>query len=184
MRPQSREPAWRRRHFLLTGVLVATLAAAQPVYESRDRAGPVFSDMPAPGAREVHLPPANVMDSPAATPLPASPPAAAAYANLQITQPEDGGTVHSNTGQFSVALALEPPLRPEQGDALVVRLDGTVLPHRRSTLQFDVTVDEWQMAARDQVEHTLEVAVVDRAGKPLLVAAPVRFYVHRAFRSH
>ncbi|HAY27510.1 MAG TPA: hypothetical protein DCY47_08430, partial [Candidatus Accumulibacter sp.] len=69
-----------RRHFLLAGLLIATLAAAQPVYESRDRAGPVFSDMPSPGAREVPLPPVNVMDSPAsaATPAAAQPRAAAA----------------------------------------------------------------------------------------------------------
>lgn len=172
----------RTRFFLLTGLLVATLAAAQPVYESHDRAGPVFSDMPTPDAREVDLPPVNVMDSPAAPTLPPSPPAAATYTGLQITQPEEGGTVHSNTGQFSVALILEPPLKIERGDVIAVRLDGTLLPERRTSLQFDVTADEWQMAARDQVEHALEVAVVDRSGQELLVAAPVRFYVHRASR--
>ena len=175
-----------RRHFLLAGLLIATLAAAQPVYESRDRAGPVFSDMPSPGAREVPLPPVNVMDSPAsaATPAAAQPraAAAAAYARLAIMQPEDGGTVHSNTGQFAVALALEPPLQIDRGDAIAVRVDGTPLAERRTTLQFDITTDEWQQAAGDQVEHALEVAVVDRAGNALLVAAPVRFYVHRASR--
>ncbi|MCM8611353.1 hypothetical protein [Accumulibacter sp.] len=168
---------------MLSGLLFfVTLATAQPVYESRDRAGPVFSDMPSQGSREVHLPPVNVIDAPAAAASPASPPAAAAYARVQITEPEDGGTVHSNTGQFSIALILDPPLQPGRGDAIAVRLDGTVLPDRRTTLQFDLTTDEWQMAARDAVEHTLEVAVVDRAGKALLVAAPVRFYVHRASR--
>lgn len=176
-----------RRHFLPGIMLIATLAAAQPVYESRDRDGPVFSDTPSPGAREMHLPPVDVMDrTPALPPAPSGPPAAAAsaYARLQIMQPEDGGTVHSNTGQFSIALVLEPPLQLERGDAVAVRLDGTVLAQRRTTLQFDVTADEWQMAARDQVEHSVEVAVVDRAGNALLVAAPVRFYVQRASRRH
>ncbi|WP_287460377.1 DUF4124 domain-containing protein, partial [Accumulibacter sp.] len=42
-----------RRHFLPGIMLIATLAAAQPVYESRDRDGPVFSDTPSPGAREM-----------------------------------------------------------------------------------------------------------------------------------
>ncbi|HRD88104.1 MAG: hypothetical protein JNN21_01530 [Candidatus Accumulibacter sp.] len=172
----------RRLHFLLGGVLITALAAAQPVYESRDRAGPVFSDMPSQGASEVHLPPVNVMDPAPAPPLPAPPAPAADYTRLQITQPEDGGTVHSNTGQASVALTLEPPLQLERGDAIAVRLDGTVLGDRRTTLHFDISADEWQLAARDQVEHTLEVAVVDRAGNALLVAAPVRFYVHRATR--
>jgi hypothetical protein len=168
---------------VLAALLSATATVAQPVYESRDRAGPVFSDMPSPGAREVHLPPANVTGpGPAVAPLPAPPPPAAVYAGLQIAQPEEGGTVHSNTGQFSVALTLASPRGLERGDAIAVRLDGTVLPDSRSTLQFDISADEWQMAARDQVEHTLEVAIVDPAGNPLLVAAPVRFYVHRAFR--
>jgi len=172
----------RRQHLALAGLLIATLAAAQPVYESRDRSGPVFSDMPTTGAREMHLPPANVMDSPVATPLLPPPATAPAYAGLQIMQPEDDGTVHSNTGQFSIALTLEPPLQRERGDAIAVRLDGTVLAVKRTTLQFDVTADEWQMAARDQVEHTVEVAVVDRSGNALLVAAPVRFTMHRASR--
>jgi hypothetical protein len=167
---------------LLAALLDARAAPAQPVYETRDRAGPVFSDLPSGGAREVELPPQiNLMDSveePAPAPEPV--PAVAPYRAVQITQPENGGTVHSNTGQFSMVVAIEPGLRTDQGDTLAITLDGTLLPQRRVALQFDITPDEWQMAARDQVEHQLEVALVDRAGRVLLAATPIHFYAHRA----
>jgi hypothetical protein len=93
---------------LLAALLDARAAPAQPVYETRDRAGPVFSDLPSGGAREVELPPQiNLMDSveePAPAPEPV--PAVAPYRAVQITQPENGGTVHSNTGQFSMVVAI------------------------------------------------------------------------------
>jgi len=167
---------------LLVVLCIATVAAAQPVYETSDRDGPVFSDIPSSGAREIPLPQINLMDSPS-TPAAAQPaPAMAPYTAVQIIQPENGGTVHSNTGLFSMAVALSPDLRTERGDAIAIKLDGTVLPVRRITLQFDISSDEWQMAAKDQVEHQVEVAVVDRAGMALLIATPVRFYAHRATR--
>jgi hypothetical protein len=56
-------------HLFLAAMLFASLAGAQPVYESRDRAGPVFSDLPSQGASEVKLPPANLMDSPQVAPV-------------------------------------------------------------------------------------------------------------------
>jgi hypothetical protein len=167
---------------LLAALFGARAAPAQPVYETRDRVGPVFSDLPSAGARAVELPPQiNLMDSveePAPAPEPV--PAVAPYRAVQITQPENGGTVHSNTGQFSIVVAIEPDLRTDQGDRIAITLDGTRLPQRRQVLQFDITAGEWQMAARDQVEHQLEVALVDRAGRVLLTASPIRFYAHRA----
>ncbi len=170
--------------FLLAASLVAAPAAAQPVYETRDRAGPVFSDIPAAGATEVVLPPLNRMDSPAEPPVaPASPgPAVAAYTTLNIVQPGNGATVHSNTGQLAVQLTLEPALQTARGDAIVVKLDNTRLPTRRTTLNFEISAAEWQSVAADSAEHQLEVAVVDQAGAALIVAPSVRFYVHRASR--
>ncbi|MBL8373214.1 DUF4124 domain-containing protein [Accumulibacter sp.] len=175
----------KRRLFLLAAMCFAALAGAQPVYESRDRAGPVFSDLPSQGASEVKLPPANLMDSPQVAPIVIPRPehgAAAPYTALQIIQPENGGTVHSNTGQISLAVVIEPALQTERGDALAVRLDNTLLPTTRGTLRFDINPSEWQQAAVDSVEHQLEVIVVDGSGTALIRSAPVRFFVHRATR--
>jgi hypothetical protein len=159
-------------------------ATAQPVYESRDRAGPVFSDMPSQGASELALPPINVMDSPQLPPAAPAPAAAPAvpYTALRIIQPENGGTIHSNTGEFLVQAELAPALRTRQGDAVAVKLDGTLLPNTHTDLSFQITSSEWQMAAKDNAEHRLEVAVVDRTGNARIISDSVRFYVHRATR--
>lgn len=158
--------------------LLPAVALAQTVYESEDKEGPVFSDTPSPGAQPVDLPPANVIDNP--TPVQQqSQPAASGYTSVVILSPQAQGTVHSNTGEFQVSLALTPAL---QGDnAISISLDGTTLPTLRYSLQFNITPDEWQSAAKDNVLHELEVAVLDGSGNPLITANPVQFYVHRAF---
>lgn len=173
----------RASDFLLLSLLVVATATAQPVYESRDKAGPVFSDSPSAGARELVLPP---LAAPAPPPPPASssalpaPPVVEPYTALNIVAPDNGGTIHSNTGQFTVQVSIQPDLQSQRGDALAISLDGTVLPTTRSVLQFDITPSEWQAAAGDDAEHQLAVAVVDRSGAVLMTSAPVRFYVHRA----
>lgn len=169
--------------FFLLAMWVATTASGQSVYESRDQAGPVFSDLPSQGARAVTLPQLNIMSSPPVPPAEPAPVAAPVpYTALSIIQPEDAGTIHSNSGDIAVQVAIEPALRVRHGDAIAVRLDHTVLPTVRSSLQFAISPTEWQNAAVDTVEHQLEVAVVDRSGQSLITSAPVRFYVHRATR--
>ncbi|MCB1968275.1 MAG: hypothetical protein KDI64_20130 [Candidatus Accumulibacter sp.] len=178
-------------HCFLLGIFLAATAAAQPIYETQDKDGPVFSDLPSqgrdvpsPGATELALPPINVSDPPPAAPPAESAPAptAAPYQSLSISQPAGGGTIHSNTGQFTVQVALDPALRVARGDVLVVSLDGQELTAKRTTTHFDISPAEWQMAAVDSVEHQLQIAVVDRSGVVLIGSEPVRFYAHRATR--
>jgi len=180
-------------HYFLLGVFVAASAAAQTIYETQGKDGPIFSDLPSggrdlpsPGTTEMTLPPINLSDSPAAAAKPAKAAAAPAvpYQTLAITQPESGGTIHSNTGQISVQVAIEPALRAEQGDTIVVSLDGATLPSTYPTTQFEISASEWQAAARDSVEHQLQVSIMDRSGKLLLTSEPQNFYVHRATQSH
>ena len=99
---------------LLVAIALAigpTLAAAQStVYESKDKAGPVFSDRPSTGAKQIELGPANVIQT---TPVPqqATPTATAPYYTaLAISSPENEGTIHSNTGAFDVSVQLQPAL--------------------------------------------------------------------------
>jgi hypothetical protein len=176
-------------HYLLLGVFAAAAAAAQPIYETPGKDGPVFSDLPSqgrdlpsPGATEVTLPPINLSDSPPAAPKqPAQTPAVAAhYQSLAITEPASGGTIHSNTGQIPVQLAIQPALRADQGDAIVVTLDGGALPGTYTTAQFEISASQWQAAATDSVEHQLQVSIMDRSGELLITSAPQSFYVHRA----
>lgn len=172
----------------LAAMLVAiwpVLATAQEtVYESKDKAGPVFSDQPSPGGKAVDLPPPNVSTSPP-TPQQQAAPAAAAppYQSLSIVSPADQDTIHTNTGQFDVEVQVVPALRKGDGDVIHVMLDGTPLPETFASASFQVSESDWAAAANpDKVQHTLQVAVLDRSGAMLIQSAPVSFFAHRASR--
>jgi hypothetical protein len=167
--------------FALLIVLSSTVAFAQAVYQCPGQDGPVFSDTPCPGGKQMDLGPPNVIDTnaPPQQQQAATQAIASAYSAFAILSPENEGTIHTNTGQFTVSLALTPGL--QGGNAISVSLDGTQLPNLRYSLQFDITQEEWESAAAANVQHTLQAAVVDRAGNTLMAATAVQFYVHRAF---
>jgi hypothetical protein len=166
--------------FALLIFLSPALACAQVVYQCPGQEGPVFSDTPCPGGKRMDLGPPNVIDTNAPAPQQAATRAASSsYTAFTIMSPENGGTVHTNTGQFAVSLALTPSL--QGGNAISMSLDGTQLPSLRYSLQFDITQDEWESAAAANVQHLLQASVVDRAGNTLIGATPVQFYAHRAF---
>jgi hypothetical protein len=173
------KPTW-----IIAAVLAAHAAApmAQTVYESKDKAGPVFSDRPSSGAGPVELPPPNVVSPPAAAPKPAAAAASAAapsYRRLVITRPAEQDMVHSNTGEFSVSANLSPPLRPN--DRVRVLLDGNLVPTVFRSTHLRLSMTDWQSAALgSNGEHTLQLAVVDADGKPWIESAPVRFYLRGA----
>lgn len=174
-----------KARIVVVGALVAGATSAwsqTTIYESRDKAGPVFSDKPATGATPVEVAPANVVTMP--TPAPVAPPGTAAsapaYKSLVFVTPEVRGTVHSNTGEFDVAVRSVPALRST--DRLRVQLDGTTLPGSyRSTARLHISEDDWRRAARsDSNEHTLQVAIVDAQGNVLITSQPLAFFVQRA----
>jgi hypothetical protein len=167
---------------LLIVLSLAGTASAQTIYETRDKAGPVYSDVPSPGAEQIQLPPPNVIEVAPAPPAAAGqPPAAApAYQSFQFVQPEAGGTIHTNTGEFHVVLSLAPPLDAAAGNAIALTLDGTRLARLRKQVEFDITPEEFQGAAADNVEHRLGADVIDGAGRVLISAPPVAFFMHRA----
>jgi hypothetical protein len=157
------------------------LSLAQTVYESKDKAGAVFSDRPSPGASAVQLQAPNVVDTPATTPAPAPTPASAppAYRKLVVTRPAEQGTIHSNTGEFGVSANVTPPLRP--GDRIRVLLDGNLVPTVFRSASLRISESDWQATAMGNGnQHTIQLAVVDAAGKPWIESAPVSFYVQRA----
>lgn len=171
---------------ILLGIVPALGSAQGPVYESKDKAGPVFSDRPSAGAKPVELAPPNVIQT---TPLPKQQPAPAAaapyYTALAISSPENGGSIHSNTGAFDVSVRLQPALRSTRGDRIEARLDGRPLARRFGSARFGVTEADWQKSASpDNVEHTLQVVVLDKAGAVLIESTPVKFFAHRATRAH
>ena len=164
-------------------ILAATLAActmaslAQTVYESKDKAGPVFSDKPSAGAVPVEVQPPNVVSPPAVKPAPPPAPSAApAYRRLVITRPAEQDMIHSNTGEFGISANLSPPLRPN--DRVRVLLDGNLVPTVFRSTNLRLSLADWQSAALgSNGEHTLQLAVVDANGTPWIESAPLRFYL-------
>jgi len=162
--------------------LVACVAASAQttVYESKDKAGPVFSDKPSPGAAPVDLPPPNVVSMP--KPAAVAPPAAASappYRSLVLVSPVNHATVHSNSGSMNISARATPPLR--RGDSLRVTIDGQVLPGRYRSLDLGLTASDWgRVSVVHNVEHTLQLAIVDERGEVAIESLPVRFWLRRA----
>ena len=166
--------------WILAALLAAHGAAlAQTVYESKDAAGPVFSDRPSPGAVPVQLPPPNVVSPPPMqpAPAPATPAAAApAYRRLAIVRPAAQDMVHSNTGAFDISARLSPRLRPE--DRVRVLIDGNPVPTLFRSTSIRISEQDWRAAATgDSGEHTLQLAVVDADGRPWIESEALRFYL-------
>lgn len=166
---------------IVLAVLWSAAAAQTQIYESKDKSGaPVFSDTPTPGSKDVTLPPPNVSDAPMPAPSAQPPAAAPAYSELSIVSPGPGGTVHTNTGEFNVNVSLSPALNIKGGDRFMVTLDGTALPGRYTTPTIEVTSQDFGAAAKDNVQHELQVSVVNANGDVVIAASPITFYAHRA----
>ena len=176
------------KKFLVPALLVSAVClpcVAQTVYESKDKAGPVFTDRPSPGGKALDLPPPNVIQTPALPKQGAAPaPAPAPYASLAIASLENEGTIHSNTGDFTIRVRSAPALRAAAGDRIRVKFDGALLASKYSTGTVNIRATDWPAAADENAQHTLQVAIVDRKGNTLIESAPVRFYVRRATAGH
>jgi len=156
--------------------------AAQTIYESKDKAGnPVFTDQASPGGKTVNLPPPNVVQTP---PLPKQAPVPAAapapYTSLAIASLDNEGTVHTNTGEFDIRAKATPALRSAAGDRIRVKLDGNLLATQYASRWVKISAEDWQAAANQDAQHTIQIAIVDGAGTTLIESAPVTFYAHRA----
>lgn len=163
--------------------LWGTLVLGQgTIYESKGASGPVFSDRPSPGAKEVALPPPNVVAPEVPPPTQPAAPAAVEqaphYKKLAIASPASGDTIWTNTGAFDIQVELVPALR--ESDRIEIKLDGAVLRRAFRSSAISITEEDWQAAAAEDVEHTLQAAVVDGKGAILAESPVVRFYAHRA----
>lgn len=154
-------------------------AAQDQIYESTGKGGvPEFSGQPTPGSKEVTLPAPNVIDTDPVPAQAAPQEVLAGYSQLAIVFPAEQGTMHTNTGAFNVQVAVAPDLNAD--DAFVLTLDGSALPGRYRSADIAITEEDFASFATDDVQHQLEVAVVDSTGNVVIRSGPVNFYVHRA----
>lgn len=159
------------------------LATAQtPIYESRDKTGPVFSDTQTPGATPVDLQPITVIQTPKIAPSSAPQQTApvANYGQLLITSPANGETFWVHSGNLLVQVYLQPQLNSTMGHTLRLRVNGNLLPRSFTSNTISVAQGDFTLAAdTDNIEQSLQVAVVDANGKVLIESSAVSLFVRR-----
>lgn len=176
----------------LSLALFSAAAPAQGVYVTRGENGPVFSDKPQAGSREVILKPLNVVPSqpepqPAAKAAPDPKPsrqaaeaAAPFYRSLSIVSPENNGSVAGNSATFEVRLASDPPLALGDGHSFLVRINGRFVDQRFTSTEFVIPPEFWAegYVPANQTQQ-LDASIVDASGQVLVRAAPVIFHTRQ-----
>lgn len=165
----------RNAALLLTALAALAPAASQgaKVYKWTDAAGNVvYSDTPTRGAEVLDLPtePAGIAPPPPRQVSVKRPPAGPLYGALIMASPSEGQLIQDLTGSVSVSLAVEPPLRVSQGDAIRLRLDGQPLDTR-------YTGNDIAIPGVPRGTHTLQAEVVNPAGNVLIATGSVTFHV-------
>jgi hypothetical protein len=163
----------------LLGVLLLIapgLGQAAKVYKWTDNQGNViYSDSPRPGAQEIEVPtePAGIVPvPPQQIPRPKPPTPGSVYGTLIVASPSNDQIIDDPGGWVNVSLALEPPLRVSQGDAIRLKLDGQTLVTR-------YTGSEIALSNVARGTHTLQAEVVDPAGNALIGSQSVTFHVQQ-----
>ena len=151
------------------------LAANADVYRSVDDSGNiVYSDKPSPEAEKIHIDEIQTIEAPDVGPFeytpPKNPEGPSIYTKLEITSPEDGATIRSNSGEISINSVLEPGLNIAARHQLVLILDGS-----------DVSTGgpQFNLENVDRGTHSVSVAIKDKAGKVVMQSAPVTFTLQR-----
>ena len=187
-----------KRRFLLPILfcglaLSSAMSRAQGVYVTQGENGPVFSDKPQPGAKEVTLKPLNVVPLPKPDktqpapavkeePVPVTLDAdASAYQRFAVVYPEDNGSIVANTAVFDVRVAVDPALKLGEGHAFVVSLNGRPVGQRFTATEFMIPPEFWgdRLPPPNQAVQ-LDASIVDANNQVLKAAAPVRFILRYA----
>lgn len=91
------------------------------------------------------------------------------YTSLEVTQPEDNGTLRDNSGQVSVQISIDPSLQAE--DTIAILLDGKEIGQGKGTSMTISNVDRGR--------HTLQAVVKNAAGSPLKQSPAITFNLQR-----
>jgi hypothetical protein len=166
----------------LTSLLSAAVLAA-PAWTWVDAQGRRhYSDRPVPGATQIELSESQTFSAGPARPAagqPATDEESAAtdeesadpgYSVLDIVSPTQEETLHNIEGNLGVRVATNPGLK--SGHRIDAILDG----QRRAlgVRSLDFTLTEVFRG-----EHTLQILIVDSAGREVVRSAPVTFFVRQ-----
>ncbi|MBS1230350.1 MAG: hypothetical protein H6R17_3627 [Proteobacteria bacterium] len=178
---------------LVVLLLQCSASPAQGVYVTPGANGPVFSDKPQPGAREVSLPPLNVVAPPQPPSTPVATPGkderakpdteAVAYRSFAIVVPENESGVTANDAVFAVRVVADPPLQLGEGHAFAVSINGRAVGRRFTTTEFMIPREFWgDEVPPHNFSVQLDASIVDARGQALKQAAAVRFVMLHSFQ--
>ena len=178
---------------IVSFVLMAKSAVvlAQGVYVTPGASGPVFSDKPRAGSKEVTLKPLNVIPpvetAPAVKAAPEAKgaragqePLAPVYRSLAIVSPENNGSVAGDSSVLEVRLVADPPLLLGDGHVFVVRINGRFVERRFTSTEFIIPPEFWvdgYLPANQSMQ--IDASIVDGAGQVMMRAAPTVFYTRQ-----
>ena len=151
------------------------LGEAAKVYKWTDaRATSSTRTAPGRGAEVIELPtePAGIVPVPPQQmppPKPADPGTDLRRADRGLAERRTRSST-TRGGWVNVSLAVEPPLRVSQGDAIRLKLDGQTLDTR-------YTGSEIAIPSVPRGTHTLQAEVVNPAGNVLIASRSVTFHV-------
>ena len=158
---------------LLSGLML--ISAYAQIYESKDEKGnPSFSDVPKESAKELKLPPVNVV--PATKSLDVdfefNQPSinTVKYRTLEIIAPKNDETVFINTDNMRIEVRLVPPVRRELGHRLRILFDSEVIAENDSSYLLDDA---------DRGMHIVSAQVVDEKGDVIMNSKPVTVHIRK-----
>lgn len=164
-----------RISFFIILFSLSTLSVAEVYKRTLPNGSVEFTDIaPDKNAQPLKLPPLSTY--PGQTPSPVSAADAgkatadeSTYESVAITRPADDATIRENSGQLSVSTSLSPALNPNH--ALALYLDGKKVAQNTS--------GSFQLNNIDRGTHSLQVHILDHAGKTLLSSQSVTIHLHR-----
>lgn len=170
------------RYLLCCLVLALPALSFGAVYKSIQPDGSViFTDAPRKDSTEVDLPKTQTYTSPQKSKQPAAPdpkakqpatPKAEAYTQLVILEPGKDATVQPEAEDMTVQVSSAPGLDSQNGHTYALELDGSRVGKPRTKTSFT-------LQNIDRGTHTVQVHILDGAGKVLKSSDPVIFHLKR-----
>ncbi len=163
------------RILLLGAILILVTSVSADVYRTYDKYGNViFTDKPSADAEKIKIDKVQTVSPPPVADFEYTPPKKSkktSYTKLEILEPKNDQVFTDGAGDVTVSVLVQPELNTEQGDYLVLTLDGKKQTNSGST--------SFSFNNLDRGTHTTKVAVVNEDGKSLKSSAAISFTIKR-----
>lgn len=170
------------RLLLILCIVLTTINTQAALYKYTDENGEVvYSDKPPyEGAEELIPPKLQVMPAVKIKPKPEAAieeKQIAQYTAFKITNPKNGATLRSNTGNISITLALEPKLNTRAGHYINVFINGVAVAKKTSRLKLTLN-------NLDRGTHSIQAELREKSGKLIIFSNNIIIHILRFSKQH